>query len=189
MRTASVCMKVLINKIPVDNSLEFCSRRKTRGLAIFLDGPSLKSQHILLKAPLSTVILLPRCWQCQGDCLPRGELWFWQGSLAGSWKRHLHSCSSVNFLFLSSVKYNIHTQCLQHAPFILKGKRMINTSTSYCPHFVNSLAHIFLLFTVKPENGNAKGRSSPILRLAKLWRKISVTDCLLLHMNLSLPLS
>lgn len=65
-------MKIVINKIPVANSLEFCSR--TTSLAIFLDCPSLKSQHILLKITLSTVILLPHFQQREGDCLSGDEL-------------------------------------------------------------------------------------------------------------------
>lgn len=82
------------------------------------------------ESPSKHSILLPSFQLCQGDCLPRTELCLWQGSLVGSWKRCLHTCLYVPFPFSCSVKYNTYVQCLQHALFILKGKRMINIFTS-----------------------------------------------------------
>lgn len=42
---------------------------------------------------------------------------------------------------------------------------------SYYPHFVDSLARIFHLFTVKPGNSNSKVMSSPILTAYKTMKK------------------
>lgn len=48
---------------------------------------------------------------------------------------------------------------------------MINMSTSYCPYFVNTLAHIILLFPVRPENSRTKVMSSPRLSACKAMKK------------------
>lgn len=139
-------------------------------------------KHILLKAPLSRPHLLPHFQECQGDCFPTGDLCFWQGSLAQSCKKRWHTCSSVFFPFLPSVEHDTyiytHTHTHTHnafsfqpAPFILKGKIMVNMPMSYYPHFVDSLARIFHLFTVKPGNSNSKVMSSPILTAYKTMKK------------------
>lgn len=48
---------------------------------------------------------------------------------------------------------------------------MTNMSTSYCHFYGNSLAHIFLLFTFKSENGITKVMSSPVLGGCKTMKK------------------
>lgn len=55
MRKASVCMKAVINKIPMWLIIFFFLMKKTTGLEIFLHILYLSSLHILLKAPLNTL--------------------------------------------------------------------------------------------------------------------------------------
>lgn len=53
----------------------------------------------------------------------------------------------------------------------LKGNRMTNKSTSHCPFYGNSLAHIFLLFTFKSESGITKVMSAPVPGGCKTMKK------------------
>lgn len=155
--------------------------KNTIGLVILLYGPSLDSQTYFTESPskqttLATSFpgvprrLFPNRWSV---LLARVISTILQKMLT-----HLLFCF-LSFLTLCWTWYlHIHTHTHTHnafsfqpAPFILKGKIMVNMPMSYYPHFVDSLACIFHLFTVKPGNSNSKVMSSPILTAYKTMKK------------------